>query len=150
MDGFQTYLKSVQSSIIVCGGRIVAKTMMDPSDPLAPLAKSSEAEDYTYAVLLDFPSPEEAVSWYNSKDYQAILLSRTKHSTGPLTIVSANPGCSNRHASAYCFGFVKAGEDFSAFAEAAEETLKQFEGECLVATTLPAQVGFSGDRRSEG
>jgi uncharacterized protein (DUF1330 family) len=43
-------------------------------------------------VVIEFPNREMAMKWYNSPDYQAILLLRQANSTGSVVIVDGTDG----------------------------------------------------------
>ena len=84
MVGYEEYRRQVPATIAAYGGRYVvrvgeAKLMEGIGGP-------------GRMVVLEFDSPEKALAWYNSPEYQAILPHRLKNSTGRAIIVAGHDG----------------------------------------------------------
>jgi uncharacterized protein (DUF1330 family) len=47
---------------------------------------------YTRTVIIEFPNKEDARTWYNSAEYQAVVGLRHDSTTSNLVIVSGYPG----------------------------------------------------------
>ncbi|MFV2090198.1 MAG: DUF1330 domain-containing protein [Pseudomonadales bacterium] len=47
---------------------------------------------FTRTVLIEFPSKEVAMGWYDSDDYQALVQRRFAASTGNLVMIEGLPG----------------------------------------------------------
>ena len=145
-DKFKEYASNVPGSLIAHGGRILSKVKLS-ADATAggPLLSSGTTSDYDVAILIEFPSPEEATLWKASKDYLKIEPVRLASTSGPFSVLSGTGAHTKLpHASAYFFGFIKAaGSDFSAFPEKVESTLAPFEGVCFVGSIFPHKVALN-------
>ena len=61
---FSEYAKEVPGTLLVNGGRIVAKTMLAADTASGgPLYHSGVHGEFEVAIVIDFPSPEEAGFW---------------------------------------------------------------------------------------
>lgn len=73
-NGYEGYRSQVMPTVEKYGGRFVVRG----GDP-----KGLEgAPPSGRIVVIEFDSPERAMEWYNSPEYQAILPIRLAHSTG--------------------------------------------------------------------
>lgn len=84
MAGYEEYRRQVPATIAAYGGRYVVR---------AGAAKLLEGNGGPgRMVVLEFDSPEKAMAWYNSPEYQAILPRRLNNSTGRAVIVAGYDG----------------------------------------------------------
>ena len=74
MAGYQEYREKVPATIAAYGGRYIVRA----GD--ATLLEGTGGPGRM--VVLEFDSPEIALAWYNSPEYQAILPHRINNSTG--------------------------------------------------------------------
>ena len=78
--GYQAYREKVPATIAAYGGRYVVRagdaTLLEGTGGPGRL------------VVLEFDSPERALAWYNSPEYQAILPHRLNNSTGRAIVVA--------------------------------------------------------------
>ena len=84
MAGYEEYRRQVPATIAAYGGRIVVR------GGEAKLLEGSGGPGRM--VVLEFESPEKALAWYNSPEYQAILPHRLKNSTARAIIVAGHDG----------------------------------------------------------
>ena len=84
MAGYEEYRRQVPATIAAYGGRYVVRageaTLLEGSDVPGRM------------VVLEFDSPEKAMAWYNSPEYQAILPHRLNNCTGRAIIVAGHDG----------------------------------------------------------
>jgi uncharacterized protein (DUF1330 family) len=74
MEGYQEYRRQVSAVVAAYGGRYLVR---------AGEAKLLEGDGGPgRMVVLEFDSPERALEWYNSPEYQAILPHRLRNATG--------------------------------------------------------------------
>ena len=84
MAGYEEYRRQVPATIAAYGGRYVVR---------AGDAKLLEGNGGPgRMVVLEFDSPEKAMAWYNSPEYQAILPHRLNNSTGRAVIAAGYDG----------------------------------------------------------
>ena len=83
-EGYQEYREKVPATIAAYGGRYVVRAGE------ANLLEGSGRPGRM--VVLEFDSPEKALAWYNSPEYQAILPKRLNNSTGRAIIVAGFDG----------------------------------------------------------
>lgn len=84
MAGYEEYRRQVSATIAAYGGRYVVR---------AGDARLLEGSGEPGRILvLEFDSPERAMAWYNSPEYQAILPYRLKNATGRAIIVAGHDG----------------------------------------------------------
>ncbi len=82
-EGYAVYTRQVLATITAYGGRF--------------LVRGGEAQLVEGAVppkrivVVEFDSPAQAMVWYNSPEYQAILPLRLNSSTGRLVLVTGAP-----------------------------------------------------------
>lgn len=82
--GYEEYRRQVPATIAAYGGRYVVR---------AGDARLLEGHGGPgRMVVLEFDSPERAMAWYNSPEYQAILPHRLNNSTGRAIIVAGYDG----------------------------------------------------------
>jgi uncharacterized protein (DUF1330 family) len=76
---FEIYRRQVTATLDAHGGRFVVRggelTVVEGEWPLPRL------------VIVEFPSRDAAMAWYNSPEYQAILPARLKSCVGNLVVV---------------------------------------------------------------
>ena len=85
MDGYQEYREKVPATIAAYGGRYVVRAGE------ATLLEGTGGPGRM--VVLEFDSPERALAWYNSPEYQAILPHRLNNSTGrAICVAGFDPG----------------------------------------------------------
>lgn len=139
------YASNVPGTLIVNGGRIISKVKLGADATSGgPLLLSGTAFDYDVAVLMEFPTPEEATLWKSSKDYLEIESVRLASTSGPFSVLSGTGAHTKLpHASAYFYGFVKATADFATFSERVEATLVPYEGQCFVGSIFPDNVALN-------
>ena len=83
MQGFDEYRQKVSATIAAYGGRYLVR-----AGPAKLLEGDGEAGRM---VVLEFDSPERALEWYNSPEYQAILPLRLRNATGRAICVAGAP-----------------------------------------------------------
>ena len=76
-EGMQSYLKALQGWLPSVNGKFFARD-------LATIEKESTLGHLT--VIIEFPSKEDAVSAYESEEYQKMIPLRTQYSDLTLTI----------------------------------------------------------------
>jgi uncharacterized protein (DUF1330 family) len=82
-ERYKDYVKLTPGSIAPFGGRFIARG-----------GRSEKLEGETPAnrvVVLEFPSYEQAKSWYESADYRVAMAIRQSASTGSLILVEGTP-----------------------------------------------------------
>ena len=76
-DEFLEYRDKVLATVTAHGGRFLVRG----GDP-----RTVEGEGFgAPLVIIEFDSPEQAMGWYNSAEYQAILPLRLRNATGRLS-----------------------------------------------------------------
>jgi uncharacterized protein (DUF1330 family) len=74
MEGYQEYRQKVPAVIAAYGGRYLVRAgdskVLEGDGPSGRM------------VVLEFDSPERALEWYNSPEYQAILPIRLRNASG--------------------------------------------------------------------
>ena len=84
MEGYQEYREKVPAVIAAYGGRYLVRAGE------AKLLEGSGGPGRM--VVLEFDSPEQAMKWYNSPEYQAILPIRLRNATGrAICVAGATP-----------------------------------------------------------
>jgi len=73
-EGYQEYRQKVPAVVAAYGGRYLVRA------GAAELLEGSGGPGRM--VVLEFDSPEQAMAWYNSPEYQAILPIRLRTTTG--------------------------------------------------------------------
>ena len=82
-ERYKDYVKLTPGSIAPFGGRFIARG-----------GRSEKLEGETPAnrvVVLEFPSYQQAKSWYESADYRAAMAIRQSASAGSLILVEGTP-----------------------------------------------------------
>ena len=78
-EGFKVYAEQVPETIKQFGGKYIVR---------AGEYKSMEGKwDYTRNVIIEFPTYEKALEWYNSDLYKPVKELRQKNSEGNLIII---------------------------------------------------------------
>jgi uncharacterized protein (DUF1330 family) len=74
---FDEYRTKVLDTVEAFGGRFLVRggkpKVVEGDEPAGPV------------IILEFDSPDRAMQWYNSADYQAILPLRLRNATGRVT-----------------------------------------------------------------
>ena len=84
MAGYEEYRRLAPATVAAYGGRYVVR------GGEAKLLEGSGGPGRM--VVLEFESPEKALAWYNSPEYQAILPHRLKNSKARAIIVAGHDG----------------------------------------------------------
>jgi uncharacterized protein (DUF1330 family) len=82
-EDIRRYRDAVPATIAQYGGRFLARGGEPKQLEGTP---TPGAEDARRLVIVEFPSVAQAMVWYNSPEYQAILPLRLKTMTGPVII----------------------------------------------------------------
>jgi len=82
-EGYEDYRKQVPATIAAYGGRYLVRAGE------ATLLEGSGGPGRM--VVLEFDSPQRALEWYNSPEYQAILPLRLRNTTGRAICVAGAP-----------------------------------------------------------
>ena len=78
-EGFKIYAEQVPQTIKHYGGKYIIR---------AGEYKSLEGKwDYTRNVIIEFPTYEKALEWYNSDEYQPVKKIRLDNSTSNAIII---------------------------------------------------------------
>lgn len=75
MEGMGPYLAAVADTVAAHGGKYLVRGGQTE-------VVEGGLGEYPLKVILEFPSMQAAKAWYDSKEYQAILPYRIKHSQG--------------------------------------------------------------------
>jgi uncharacterized protein (DUF1330 family) len=78
-EGYEAYRKDVLTTITAFGGRFLVRG--------GKMTKIEGDWPFSRAVVIEFPSREEAEGWYRSPAYQKLLPLRLKAGRGNLIIV---------------------------------------------------------------
>jgi uncharacterized protein (DUF1330 family) len=81
---FETYRPLAAASIAAFGGRYAVRG----GDPKLLEGNGNPPR----SVLLEFDSPERALEWYNSSQYQAALQIRLRSANTKVTLLTGNDG----------------------------------------------------------
>ncbi len=82
-EGYTAYTRQVLATITAYGGRFLVR------GGEAQLVEGTAPPKRI--VVLEFDSPAQAMAWYNSPEYQAILPLRLNSSTGRMICVAGAP-----------------------------------------------------------
>lgn len=104
--GFGDYVAGLPGTLAPLGGKLVMRGY--PGGKPGPcLYTNSDAELFTVAVVIEFPSYAAADEWHHSEAYQAILPKRVDNSTGPLVIAGSTGAALAGGAQAFLAGFIQ-------------------------------------------
>lgn len=125
---FKAYSPMVGPTLVPYGGKMLQKSM------LADAAYVENKDQYTLAVVLEFPSEQHATDWYNSEEYKDAKALRIESSKGPLVVAS---GVDADGSKAFVLGFFKIEnpEPLSKYNPAA--SFAKYEGKVLMKATEP-------------
>jgi uncharacterized protein (DUF1330 family) len=83
LEGYEEYRRQVPATIAAYGGRYLVRAGE------AQLLEGNGGPGRM--VVLEFDSPAQAMTWYNSPEYQAILPHRLRNTTGRAICVAGAP-----------------------------------------------------------
>ncbi|MFF0472457.1 DUF1330 domain-containing protein [Streptomyces sp. NPDC004284] len=78
-----TYMERIQATLDPFGGHFLVHG--------APTRQVPEGTWPGALVIIGFPTYEDALSWYSSEPYQALIPLRTRHMTGDVLLIDGVP-----------------------------------------------------------